>query len=94
MEFLIGAVLWSPLYGDTHQNVLYCVPLDAQSPCLSTHVMIIMLSLLGAFDVGFLSELLKGVVLLPLFSETLLGSYIVVYHLQHCSWAPGSAHRY
>ena len=59
MEILIGAVLWSPLYGDTHQNVLYCVPLDAQSPCLSTHVMIIKLSLLGVFVVGFLLELLN-----------------------------------
>ena len=59
IEFLTGAVLWSPLKGDTHQNVLYCVPLDAQSPCLSTHVMIIKLSLLGVFVVGFLSNLLK-----------------------------------
>ena len=72
MEFLIGAVVWSPLYGDTHQHVLYCVPLDAHNPCFSTHVMIIKLSLFGVSIAGFLTELLKGVVLrLPFFTGTL-----------------------
>ena len=56
---------------------------------------VLVCSLLGVFVVGFLTELLKRVVsLLPLFSETLIWSYIMVYHLQHRSWAPGSAHRY